>query len=317
MPALSIMPQTERKLPREVPWRRSIPRRIRESPAAAVWIVLFLLLYVVGTLLPEGFNWRLNFSGGVLPPWWVPWAKPIISLLNLPLVFSLTVLAIALRCFRRSTSLVPMLLAVLSLPTLWALFLGEVAGLPLVGMLALPWAVPVVLLKPQLAAFALLSKWKWFLAACLWLVLSVAIWGPWPLELLVIRSPEWKAIHPQDISLFPWGLLVAAPLLWFSRGDEDLLMAAGSFATPHLFPYHFIVLMPSLARMSLPWMLGAWLLSWTPLLANWLGPQAWHFGNLIGLSFWLGIKLRARDPHDRADPKPAHPIVPDSASAPS
>lgn len=79
-------------------------------------------------------------------------------------------------------------------------------------------------------------------------------------------------MHPQDISLFPWGVLIAAPLMWFSRGDEDLLMAAGSFATPHLFPCHFIVLMPSLARMSRPWMLGTWLLCWTPLLANWLGP---------------------------------------------
>jgi hypothetical protein len=310
------LPQAELQPQSRPPSQRSVFRRVRESRTTIVWIILFLVLYVVGTFLPEGFNWRLNFSRGVLPSWWVPWARPLISLLNLPLVFSLTLIAIAIHCYRRSKSFLPALLAVLSLPTLWSLFLGEVAGLPLAGLLCLPWAVPVVLLKPQLAAFALLSRRKWFLAACMWLLLSLVIWGPWPLDLLFVQSSEWKAMHPQDISLFPWGVLIAAPLMWFSRGDEDLLMAAGSFATPHLFPYHFILLMPSLARMSPPWMLGTWLLSWTPLLANWLGPEAWHFGNLIGLSFWLGIKLRKSQLPGPAAPNPTTTISPDNAVLP-
>jgi len=311
---MSDLPKADLQPPSKPPSQRPVFRRVREMRTTIVWIMLFLLLYVVGRFLPEGFNWRLDFSRGVLPSWWVPWARPLISLLNLPLVFSLTVTAIAMRCYQRSKSFLPVLLAVLSLPTLWVFFLGEVAGLPLAGLLCLPWAVPFVLLKPQLAAFALLSRWKWFLAACLWLLLSLAFWGPWPLDLLIVQSSEWKAMHPQDISLFPWGVLIAAPLMWFSRGDEDLLMAAGSFATPHLFPYHFIVLMPSLARMSRPWMLGTWLLCWTPLLANWLGPGGWHFGNLIGLSFWLGIKLAKRQAPGRAAPSPAAAASPDNAA---
>jgi hypothetical protein len=68
-------------------------------------------------------------------------------------------------------------------------------------------------------------------------------------------------------------------------------MAAGSLATPHLFPYHFIVLMPALARMNRRWMWATWLLTWSPLLANWLGPWAWHLGNLASLSFFAGIYL--------------------------
>ena len=66
-------------------------------------------------------------------------------------------------------------------------------------------------------------------------------------------------------------------------------MAAGSLATPHLFPYHFILLTPSLGRMKRPWMIATWLIAWTPLLANWLGPTAWHFGNLMSIFFWCGI----------------------------
>jgi hypothetical protein len=192
---------------------------------------------------------------------------------------------------RVNRSALPAVLAILSLPTLWTLFLGEVAGLPLVGLLILPLGIPIVLIKPQLAAFSLLSEKKWIIASAVWLILSLILWGLWPLELFVVQSPDWKALHPQDITLFPWGLLLALPLMWRSRGDQDLLMAAGSFATPHLFPYHFIVLMPSLARMTPLWMLINWLLSWTPLLSNWLGPMAWHFGNIFGLTMWLGIYL--------------------------
>ena len=107
----------------------------------------------------------------------------------------------------------------------------------------------------------------------------------------MVMTPAWKAEWTQDITLFPWGLLPGLVLLWFSRGDEDLLMAAGSLMTPHLFPYHFIVLMPALARMTWPWMLLTFFVSWTPLLANWFGPQAWRFGNLMSLCFWFGIYL--------------------------
>jgi hypothetical protein len=74
------------------------------------------------------------------------------------------------------------------------------------------------------------------------------------------------------------------------------MMAAGTFATPHLFPYHFIMLMPSLARMKWPWLIATWIISWTPLLANWLGDIGWHFGNLMSVFFWLGIYL-SRKPH--------------------
>lgn len=252
---------------------------------------LFIVLYILGVFLPEGFNWRLNFSVGAYPDWWVPWARYVISPLNLPGIFALTVTAIVARCIQQNRTVLPAALAILSLPTVWTLFLGDVSGLPLAALFILPLGIPIVLLKPQLAAFSLLSEKKWIVASAVWLILSLVIWGLWPLDLLVVRSPEWEALHPQDITLFPWGLLLALPMMWLSRGDQDLLMAAGSFATPHLFPYHFIVLMPSLARMSLPWMLINWLLSWTPLLSNWLGPMAWHFGNLFGFTMWLGIYL--------------------------
>ena len=66
-------------------------------------------------------------------------------------------------------------------------------------------------------------------------------------------------------------------------------MAAGSLMTPHLFPYHFYIIMPALGRMRARWAILSWAISFTPLLANYLGPAAWHFGNLLSLTLWYGL----------------------------
>lgn len=254
-------------------------------------IVIFSILYKIGQFLPVGFDWQNFFSKAEYPPIWMPWTKPIVNLLDLPAIFALTVMAIGLRVYLYKSTSLAIVLALISFPTLWVMFLGNLDGLALVGLLTLPLGVPLVLIKPQIAAFALLANNRNFITATVWILISFLIWGFWPFDLLTIFTTDWRMEWTHDITLFPWGLLIAIPLIWFSRGDEDLLMAAGSLGTPHLFVYHFTVLMPALARMQLPWMLITWLISWTPLLSNWFGDWAWHFGNLIGICFWLGIYL--------------------------
>jgi hypothetical protein len=255
---------------------------------------LFGLLYLIGQYLPIGYDWEHYFSKGVIPNIWVPWTGFIVKLLNLPLLFTITILSLGIRALRYKSSYLAVTLSFISLPTLWVLFLGNLDGIVLLGLLLLPLGAPLVLLKPQIASFALLAKFKSILVGTLWLLLSFLIWGFWPLQFFEVLGDAWSVEWVQDISLFPWGIVIALPLMWFSRGDEDLLMAAGSFATPHLFPYHFIVLMPALGRMSKSWMIVTWLLSWAPLSANWIGEIGWHMGNLVGLSFWLGIYLKLR-----------------------
>jgi hypothetical protein len=264
------------------------------------WAALFVLFYIVGFFLPEGFDWRVYYSQHRLHPIWTPWTKPILYLLNWQLVVAITLWSVCFRAYRYNKSPLMIALAVLSLPTLWVLFMGNLDGIVLLGLLLLPWGVPLALMKPQLSAFALLAKKKWFLAGAIWGVLSLVIWWLWHLNFLMVLEPEWKVEWIQDISLFPWGLLIGIPLLWFSREDEDLLMAAGSFITPHLFPYHFMLLMPALGRMSKFWAVLTWLVSWTPLLANWLGNNAWHFGNLLGACLWLGIYLNKQKVQEQA-----------------
>jgi hypothetical protein len=221
----------------------------------------------------------------------MPWTRFIVQTLNLPLIFAITVLAMGIRSFQYKPSPLALFLALISLPTLWVFYLGNLDGLVLLGLISLPLGAPLVLIKPQVASFALLAKKNSIYFTIIWILISFMIWGFWPTNFSTLFTPEWKQEWVQDITLFPWGILIALPMMWFSRGDEDLLMASGSLGTPHLFPYHFIVLMPALARMRWYWMVITWAVSWTPFLSNWLGPWAWHFGNLMSVCFWLGIYL--------------------------
>jgi hypothetical protein len=274
---------------------------------AAFWVAIFIITFALGTQLPEGFDWVHYYKPGILHPLWTPWSKAIVNALSpfsYGFVFALSVIGIAARTIKCNKSPLPLILVFLSLPTLWVFYMGNLDGLILFGMLIMPVGIPLVLMKPQLAAFSLLASRKWFIAGIIWFALSLVIWGFWLDRFFIVTSSSWKSEWIQDITLFPWGILLGLPLLYFSRGDQDLLMSAGSFLTPHLFPYHFIILMPSIARMKPIWMIITFVISWTPLLANWLGPEAWHFGNLIGLSCWFGVFLNKKN----RIPKPIHHI---------
>jgi hypothetical protein len=255
----------------------------------------FAILYVVGSLIPVGFDWTCCFSTGSLGTFFVPWMYPIVRLFNPQSIFAVTILALVLRMWHSHARAWRIALALISLPTLWLLFLGNVDGLVMVGLLLLPvLGVPLVLVKPQVASFSLLANRRSIAATLAWIAISIVLWGPWPLNFLGVGNAAWREAWPQDITLYPWGILLALPLLWWSRGDEDMLMAAGSLMTPHLFPYHFYVLMPALGRMNVFWALLSWAVSFTPLLANYWGPGAWHFGNLLSLTLWLGLYFRRR-----------------------
>lgn len=276
-------------------WHRSGGYLKTRYKSIIAWSAVFIGFYVAGLFIPKGFDWNVYYSQGTLHPIWTPWTYWVLKVLNWPLLVAITLWSIVYRTYHYNKSPWPMLLALLSMPTLWVIFMGNLDGLVLFGLIVLPWGIPLALLKPQLTFFAMFAKKSSFFAAAIFGVLTLVIWGFWPANFLMVLQPAWKVEWTQDISLFPWGLLIALPLLWFSRGDEDLLMAAGSFATPHLFPYHFVLIMPAMARMSKPWMVLTFLFSWTPFFAaNYFGSEAWHMGNLLAAVFWIGLYLSKR-----------------------
>jgi hypothetical protein len=277
---------------------RPLQQKLLDPQKRKLWIrngllavALFIGFYIIGLFIPEGFDWKHFFGQGKFPGFWMPWSKLLVGWMNYPAVFAFSMIGLGWRTWKYSRSPVPLVLALVSLPMLWVLHLGNYDALVVLGLMLLPWGAPLALLKPQISAFALLANRKWILAGVIWGVISLILWGFWPLAQIngIITNPAWREEWVQDISLFPWGLLPVIPLLWFSRGDEDLLMAAGSLATPHIFPYHYIVLMPALGRMRFRWMILTWIFTWSPLMANYIGPGGWHLGNFAGLCFWCGI----------------------------
>ena len=121
---------------------------------AVVLCLTFVLLYAVGGLVPVGFDWKCCFSTGHLGQFFVPWMYPIVRLFNPQSIFALTILALVLRMWRYRARAWRIALALISLPTLWLLFLGNVDGLVMAGLLLLPvLGVPLVLIKPQVAGF--------------------------------------------------------------------------------------------------------------------------------------------------------------------
>jgi hypothetical protein len=328
-----------------------------------LWAVIALGVAAVANFLPRGFDYT-NFFGPHVIPWhYTPWTDGLLYVLRWPVLLAATILALVVSIHNNGGRPWLILPAIFSLPTIWVLFLGQLDGIALLGMVLMPWAVPVrlmdktanrgrawwvvlllftattlaaalvihqqqgaayggvspilgrqpevglatvllipwsvplLLLKPNLTAFALLARRNWFLTGILWIGLSLLIWGAWPVNLLVKITPESKALQPQDVSLFPWSLLVAVPMLWLSRGDPHMLMAGGNFAAPSVMPYHYLVLMPSLARLPLKYAVLCWLSSFLPLTANYFGPAWWLTGNVFPLMIWLGLWHKRRSAH--------------------
>lgn len=288
-------------------WRRidsalfpDIPDQNRSLP---LWqYLLFVLAGVavfsfIGSFLPAtgfwGYDWIYYFSTGEREPglaYYPPWVT-YLRYLPWPVLIGLTFTGLALALYQRRASPLVMVVAFVTLPVLWVVFLGQIEGLVLLGLTGLPWLVPLAVIKPQVAYFAFLARKQYFLALLVWFAISIAIWGLWPFDMLKISAFTGM---PHDINLWPWSLPLVIILLWLSRGDIDLLMLAGTFLLPYLHPYHYFVVVPALARVEKWVAVLAAAISWLPLLANWLGPRAWFLGHLFPLLLWLNLYAKRR-----------------------
>jgi hypothetical protein len=90
-----------------------------------------------------------------------------------------------------------------------------------------------------------------------------------------------------DISLHYFGVPLALLMFWVSRGDMDMLMLSGTFATLYLLPYNLLPVVPAIARLRPRSALVAALLSWLPVSANWLGAGGWWLGWLFIGFLWI------------------------------
>lgn len=202
-----------------------------------IWFALTAILSVAVhfwlPLIPRGNDWIFCFATAeIIPAHYPPWTKLVLGCLTWDTLIGLTLSTYIVAVLRRARSVASAILAFLAMPLTWVVWLGQLDGLPFLGVLGLPWLVPLVLLKPQVAAFALLAKRKYLIAAVIFLLVSLAIWGLWPADLFTYRQ---EGREHWDIALRLWGLPLAALVMWLVPGwDTDKLMLAGACVTWHL-----------------------------------------------------------------------------------
>lgn len=255
-----------------------------------IFLVFWAIFLGVGYFIPANgfiaFDWVHVFSNGRFPPFYPPWGELVIQWMNWPLFFSLSMASISLSILKRSKHVVSSIAALLTLPVFWTMFLGQLEGLVTLGLLGLPWLVPLMLVKPQISVFALGAKRSYVVFSLIWLIISFGVWGFWPARMFAVNNYFQEGRYVQDISIGLVGMVVALPLMWFSRGDMDMLMISGAFMTPHLIPYNMLPFTSAIARLKPLPALIACLLSWLPLSANWLGNRGWWLGWLFVVWLW-------------------------------
>ncbi len=261
-------------------------------------IFAFLLGFgsLLGSFLPAdgfiGFDWVNFWSIGRVAPFHPPWTELLVRPLTWPLLVGLTLSAFSLAVLKRAVHPVSAAMAVICLPLLWTVFLGQLEGMVILGLLGLPYLAPLALVKPQVSFFAFGARRQYIYAFFTLIAISLVLWGPWPLRTLAVESYYGEGRYPQNIGLGWWGLPAAVALLWLSRGDMDMLMLGGIFAIPHLIPYNLLPALPAVSRLSPKAAVVAFVLSWLPFSANYIGPMGWWLGWLFVIWVWLNLAAR-------------------------
>lgn len=187
---------------------------------------------------------------GIFLPWAIAVVQPFALL---PLIWA--------RALTQAGTLAALLLLAGSRPLAWLATLSSAPAILLIfhssnldaisalGVL-LPPAGGLFLLamKPQAAALAATvwlaeRRWQAFIPMGVVILLSTLLWPEW-----LIRIQESPA-GALNVSLFPWSLLLALPLLAWSIYRRDILLAA--LLTPLTMPYVAIyTLAPTIALLA-------------------------------------------------------------------
>jgi hypothetical protein len=271
-------------------------QKLRPSILIPVFLCMTVLFSMAGFFLkPEGligFEWQHYWGIGIIPGFYPPWGKWLIQLLTWNSLVGTTLAGFSLMVYLRSRHLLSAAISFFSLPLLWILFLGQVDGIVTAALLGLPYTIPLVLLKPNVGFFALLSRLSYVLFLVVFLLISFLIFGFWPVSYLTaLQSPGLPGAD-QNIPLGIWWIPIALIGLWFSRGDMDMMMLSGLVALPYVIPYHFLPAVPSIARLKPAAAVAAVIFSWLPLSSNWIGPSGWRLGWIFIFFVWLNLAIQ-------------------------
>ncbi len=281
-------------------------RWLRLAGWAGVFVLACLAMQFVKVPAADWYHDYADFAHRqylVYPPWIAIVMWPVRSL-TVQNALTLTVLAYAL--WRYEARPIHYLLAFTAMPLYWNLWLGQQDYIELLGMIWLPWGLPLVALKPQLAIWGALAWWlrrtdRWRIAALAagGAVLSLVIYGWWPgrLQLPVTYYTFY------NLSAWRWGGVAAGVLavafalyMTFKARDIDASMALAALAAPYVQGNSYLLLLPAFARLSGWPLIVAWLASWSGLVALLLGDMARPLIALFPIVMWAALTWQATRP---------------------
>lgn len=270
-------------------WARWKTDWLREEPfdwrALVTILVGAVVLFPLTSRLPMlGWEWPLHLGGmfdDTYPPWLQLALKPLSILpirTGLSLLYGAFMIAIAMLTVRAAADqsrLSKFAAAALALATpvvpilLWE---GNMVMVVMVGMAILPVGIPWALVQPHLMTFALLSRRRWTIWAAAFGVVTVLIWGLWPLQTIGLLGGSTSHIIAMGWLPMGWPVLVIGLfMLPFTHAHPYRLMAVGTFLLPYVMAVHMVLLLPAIGEVK-GWrrvlLFGAaWLILITPAFA--------------------------------------------------
>ena len=237
-------------------------------------------------------HWQPRFEINAYPPW----IELLLFLLpGLPFLSGLTLTALLLALRLRRANHWHILAAFSAMPLFWTLWLGQIDAVPLLGLISLPWGLPLVLLKPQVAIWYVWSWWRkrpdrWLIAlvGVAFLGSTLLIWGWWPGRFSAPAA--YRTVYDLSAWRLHWILGATALLGALLESDPDRAMALGALAAPYIQGASYFVLLPTLARLSGWPLLVVWLTSWAGTAALFFGDAARPLAALFPLALWTALR---------------------------
>lgn len=280
-----------------------------QQRAIAVLVVVVgaaLLTPLIARIPVLGHDWQVCFEArdGLLPaagdcydqyPPWTRWIlRPLTALpwrLGLSFHLGMTFMAVAVgTCQGAERYGEAAVLAVLTPPVLMLMWIGQIDGMAMWGLMFLPLGMLWALTKPNITVWVLFARWQWIAWAAVLGLVSILIWGWWPGQLLAARSE--CTLHPAAMGWanLGWPVVLAGGLLLPFSGRHPLrLMAAGALLMPFLMPYHFLYLLPALGQVRgwKRWLL--WLLVWTTAAVPAVGGITRYVALCFPIAVWVVV----------------------------
>ena len=264
-----------------------------------IWIFVYFIMVFLGYLIDvPGSDWYHHWEPRYEIDSYPPWVNILLDMLpGLPFLSGLTLTIMLFVLWRRKANIWHFLAVFTSMPLYWTLWLGQVDAVPILGLALLPWGIPLVLLKPQVAIWYAWVWWKkrpdkWVIALgwALFVLLTFVIWGFWPLNFS--NPAAFRTVYDLSLWQFHWlfGVIVIAGALLES--DPERAMALGALGALYIQGASYIVLLPTLTRFSGMSLLIIWLTTWAGAASIFLGDSARPLATLFPISIWISLFLR-------------------------